>query len=132
MNKLDFSQLREDNYIFFAMANYDNPSCLGVNDFYEDTVCRIIYLKRMLNRYLNGNVKKSTINLMLNHTIAFCNNFGHEANRMLFFKLEEKHYELIKTVLLFLDRIAGDEIYDGVDLSCINISRTLYSELEEI
>lgn len=96
-----FDDLTEENYILYAVKNYENHQCTGLKEFYED-LNYIKYIKRLFNRYLaNGELKDR---LLCNHIIFLYNNFRPEAiTRILFLKLEEKYWLLLKPILLQLD-----------------------------
>ena len=68
-----FKTLTEENFILFAMKNYDNPSCDSVEEFNSD-LNRIKYLKRLLRKCETGEEIKER--LILNHLIIFFNVFG--------------------------------------------------------
>ena len=94
-------ELTEDNFIMFAVKNYDNPECKGMDDFYDD-LKRFKYIKRLLRKHSNGKDLKER--LILNHIIVLGNLFGVEATtKMLFFKLDDKYWSQIKTFLVFLN-----------------------------
>jgi hypothetical protein len=94
-------ELTEDNFIMFAVKNYDNPSCKGMDEFYDD-LKRFKYIKRLLRKHNVG--KDLRERLILNHIIVLGNLFGVEATtKMLFFKLERKFWSQIKTFLVFLN-----------------------------
>ena len=42
--------LTEETFLVYALKNYNNPECTGLDDF-EDDVKRFKYLKRLFNRY---------------------------------------------------------------------------------
>ena len=92
--------LTNDNFLLFAAKAYDKPNCIQ-SEFDED-LKRIKYVKRLIKRYRgNGDLKER---LILNHIIILANVFGVESTvRMLFFKLEEEDYPILKTFLLFLN-----------------------------
>ena len=92
--------LNEDNFLIYAAKAYDRPNAV-MSEFEED-LNRIKYIKRLIKRYkINGELKER---LILNHIIILSNVFGVEATvRMLFFKLEEEDYDILKTFLLFLN-----------------------------
>lgn len=92
--------LNDDNFIIYAMKAYDRPNVI-LSEFEED-LHRIKYIKRLIKRYrITGELKER---LILNHIIILTNVFGIEASvRMLFFKLEEEDYSILKTFLLFLN-----------------------------
>ena len=94
-------ELTEDNFIMFAVKNYDNPSCKGMDEFYDD-LKRFKYIKRLLRKHNVG--KDLRERLIHNHIIVLGNLFGVEATtKMLFFKLERKFWSQIKTFLVFLN-----------------------------
>lgn len=92
--------LNDDNFLIYAAKAYDRPNAV-MSEFEED-LNRIKYIKRLIKRYkINGELKER---LILNHIIILSNVFGVEATvRMLFFKLEEEDYDILKTFLLFLN-----------------------------
>ena len=69
---------------------------------FEEDLKRIKYVKRLIKRYkATGDLKER---LILNHIIILSNVFGVEASvRMLFYKLDEDDFEVLKTFLLFLN-----------------------------
>jgi hypothetical protein len=85
----------------YAIKNYDNPYCKGMDEFLDD-LKRIKYIKRLLRKHNVG--KELNERLILNHIIVLGNLFGVEATtKMLFYKLEEKFWSQIKTFLVFLN-----------------------------
>jgi len=98
-----FDDLNDDNFLIFAMKEYHNIQCLDTEEFYDD-LKKIKYIKRLFNVYENtGQLKER---LILNHLIIFFNMFGVEAGvRILFFKTEQKFWPMLKTFLIFLDRM---------------------------
>lgn len=95
------NELTEDNFMMYAIKNYDNPSCVGMDEFLDD-LKRFKYIKRLLRKHNVGKELKER--LILNHIIVLGNLFGVEATtKMLFFKLEEKFWPQVKTFLVFLN-----------------------------
>ena len=95
-----FKRLTEENYQIYAMQHYDNQECNSVEDFYED-INRIKYIKRLFRRY----VKKDELRerLIINHMVSLSNVFGVEpATRLLFFKIENELWPVLKTFLVLL------------------------------
>lgn len=93
-------ELTEDNFVIFAIRNYDNPSCRGITEF-EDDLKRFSYVKRLFRKYTAGKGLKER--LIVNHLVVIYNLFGPEAaTRMLFFKIEKKYWSQLKTFLVFL------------------------------
>src|SRR4051812_15548796 len=98
---MDFSNLDNDNILLYAMKHYDNPACHGMHEFNED-FDRIKYVKRLFKRYQTKEVLKER--LILNHIIIVYNVFGIEpGTRILFFRLEEELWPILKTFLVFLN-----------------------------
>ena len=91
--------LTDENFMLYAMKCYDSPNCI-MSEFEED-LKRIKYVKRLIKRYkTTGELKER---LILNHIIILSNVFGtRNAVRMLFYKIDEQDYEMLKTFLLFL------------------------------
>lgn len=102
-----FEELNRNNFLLFAANNYNNPGCTSVEEFTED-VNRFKYLKRLLNRYeQSGDLQER---LILNHLIVIYNVFGIKAaNRMIWYKLDIKHWPFIKPFLVFLHYLPEHE-----------------------
>ena len=100
---MKFDDLNEGNFLMFAMKEYNNVQCTDVEEFYDD-LKKIKYIKRLFNIYINGGQLKER--LILNHFIVFYNVFSVSAGtRILFYKIEEDFWPLLKTFLIFLDRM---------------------------
>ena len=97
-----FDELNEKNYLMFAIKHYDNPQSVTVDDFME-AMKKFKYLKRLLKRYLKTGVLR--VNLILNHLIILFNVFGEGTVPLLMYKLGEEYYAIIKTFLVYLNRI---------------------------
>jgi hypothetical protein len=69
---------------------------------FEGDLKRTKYLKRLFRRYkVTKSIKER---LILNHIILLNNVFGPEATaRILFFRIDEKDYDVLKTFLLYLN-----------------------------
>ena len=112
---MNFDDLNEKNFLLYAMQHYDNPQCVEVEEFNDD-LKKIKYIKRLFNQYAIEGVLKER--LLLNHIIVFYNVFSVEAaTRILFFKLEEEIWPMLKTFLFYLnflpnkiESINGNEI----------------------
>ena len=105
---MEFEDLNEKNFLLFAMQHYDNPQCVEVEEFNDD-LRKIKYIKRLFNQYsLGGELKER---LLLNHIIVFFNVFQTKAaTRILFFKLDEKFWPMLKTFLFYLKFMPEDKI----------------------
>ena len=98
---MEFDDLNEKNFLLYAMKYYDNPQCVEVEEFNDD-LKKIKYIKRLFNQYALEGVLKER--LLLNHIIVFYNVFSVEAaTRILFFKLEEEVWPMLKTFLFYLN-----------------------------
>ena len=96
-----FNELNEDNFLLFAIKNYENPQAVTKEDFDKD-LNHFKYIKRLLKRYKNTGVLKS--HLLLNHFIILYNIFGEATTPMLFFKIDEDLWPSMKTFVIFLNR----------------------------
>ena len=118
--------MNDDNIVIFAMKNYQNPSCKNIEEFQED-FNRIKYVKRLFNRYEKDGVLRER--LILNHIITIYNVFGLEAaTRMLFNRLDDKQYSLLKTFLTFLN-YCPEQKFDGIDIVSIPLNATVVKRL---
>ena len=98
---MKFDDLTEKNFLLYAMQHYNNPQCVEVEEFNDD-LKRIKYIKRLFNQYAIEGVLKER--LLLNHVIVFYNVFSVEAaTRILFYKLEEEFWPMLKTFLFYLN-----------------------------
>lgn len=90
------------------MKAYNSPHCI-MSEF-ESDLKRTKYLKRLFRRYKVTKSLKER--LILNHIILLYNVFGAEpATRILFFRIDEKDYDVLKTFLIYLnympDKVKG-------------------------
>lgn len=94
-----FSDLNEENHLIYAIKHYNKPSCI-MSEFEEDYK-RIKYIKRLIRKFKCKDILKER--LLLNHIIIMYNVFGPEAaTRLLFLKIDEKDWDVLKTFLQFL------------------------------
>jgi hypothetical protein len=120
--------LNNENYISYAMDAYTNPQCKNIDEFNDD-LNRTKYLKRLFKKYETSGILKER--LILNHIIIFYNVFGVEcASRLLFFKIEENFYSILKTFLVYLNYLP-EEIPE-VDITEIPLDIKIISTLREI
>ena len=100
---MKFDDLNEGNFLMYSMKEYNNMQCVDIEEFYDD-LKKIKYIKRLFNIYLNDGQLKER--LILNHLIVFYNVFPIQAGtRILFYKIEEQFWPMLKTFLIFLDRM---------------------------
>lgn len=92
--------LNDGNFLIYAAKNYDRPHILQSE--FEDDLKHIKYIKRLLRKYRQtGDFKER---LILNHVIILSNVFGVEATvNMLFFKMDNEDYPILKTILIYLN-----------------------------
>jgi hypothetical protein len=109
---MDFKALNRDNFMLYAMSNYSNPDCMGMNEFTED-LAKIKYVKRLLKKYQRTGKLRPI--LLLNHLVILGNVFGPTpAARMLFYKLEREIHPPLKTILLYLNYIHDGMVFDDL------------------
>jgi len=103
-----FDDLNEKNFLLYTMKEYNNPQCTEVEEFNDD-LKKIKYIKRLLNQYVSEGVLKER--LLLNHIIIFYNVFPPAAaTRILFFKIEERFWPILKPFLFYLKLMPEDKI----------------------
>ena len=100
---MKFDDLIEENFLMLAMREYNNMQCTDIEEFYDD-LKKIKYIKRLFNIYKNDGQLKER--LILNHLITWYNVFPVQSGtRILFYKIEEQFWPMLKTFLIFLDRM---------------------------
>jgi len=105
-----FDDLNNDNFELYAARYYDNPSCLDVQDFYDD-LARFKYIIRLLRKYRETGIIQER--LVLNHIISIYNVFNiYAANRMMFYRIEPGLWPQIKTFLVYLNYIPETQYQD--------------------
>jgi len=124
-----FEELNEDNFLIFAIKNYENPQSVTKEDFDKD-LNHFKYIKRLLKRYKKtGELKE---HLLINHFIILFNIFGEATTPILFYKIEFTMWPQIKTFLLFLNRLPDypkTSIHDiEIDLVCMNQLQKIYKQ----
>ena len=95
-----FNDLTAANFPLFAIKNYENPQAVTKEDFDKD-LQHFKYIKRLLKRYKNTGELKT--HLLLNHFIILYNIFGEATTPMLFFKIEEELWSVMKTFVVGLE-----------------------------
>ena len=124
-----FNELTNENYLMFALLHYDNPHCVDIKEYFED-VRKLKYIKRLFNRYREDGVIKER--LILNHLISFYNVFENEAaTRLLFFRVGTEYHSLLKTFLVFLNRMP-DKINENLYASNIQLDEKIIKLLRNI
>ena len=124
-----FDELNEDNFLLFAIKNYENPQAVTKDDFDKD-LNHFKYIKRLLKRYKNTGVLKS--HLLLNHFIVLYNIWGEATTPMLFFKIDAELRDTMKRDVIFLNLMPDDprtSMHDvQVDMECL---KELYRDYNE-
>ena len=123
---MKFNDLNEDNFQFFAIKNYENPQAITREDFEKD-LNHFRYIKRLLKRYRSSGELK--IHLLINHFIILYNIFGDAATPMLFYKIEEDLWGIVKTFVVFLNRLPD---YPHTYIHDIEMDDECLKELERI
>ena len=124
-----FTELTSENFLLFAIKNYENPQAVTKEDFEKD-LNHFKYIKRLLKRYRNTGELKA--HLLLNHFIILYNIFGEATTPMLFYKIEDDLWSSMKTFVLFLGRLPE---YPKtfmhnvpVDMYCLERLQKIYEE----
>lgn len=126
-----FTELTEENFLLFAIKNYENPQAVTKEDFDKD-LNHFKYIKRLLKRYKNTGQLKT--HLLLNHFIILYNIFGEATTPMLFFKIEHDLWSTMKSFIIFLGRFPEyphSKLHDvQVDMYCLAELYKIYNEKE--
>ena len=121
---MKFDDLNDDTFLMYAMREYNNMQCTDIEEFYDD-LKKIKYIKRLFNSYRNNGQLKER--LILNHLIIFYNVFTVQAGtRILFYKIEKDFWPILKTFLIYLDRMP-----DKIDSIRGEIIRTSDIQLDD-
>lgn len=124
---MHFNELNEQNFLLFAIKNYENPQAVTKEDFDKD-LNHFKYIKRLLKRYRNTGQLKT--HLLINHFIVLYNLFGEAATPMLFYKIERDLWSVMKTFIIFLNRLPEypkTYIHDiQVDIHCLSELQKVY------
>ena len=112
---MNIRELNHENWLFFAIQNYNNPLSVTYQDFEED-LKRFKYIKRLLRRYETTGELKT--HLILNHIIILYNVFDDAATPLLFYRIEATYWSLLKAFMLFLNRLPT-KLNEDVDEECL-------------
>ena len=96
------NELNKDNFIFFAIQHYNNPTASTQEDFEED-LKRFKYVKRWLKKYHETGTVNS--HLLLNHIIIIFNCWNDAALPMFFYRIEPKYWVYLKSFFVYLNRV---------------------------
>lgn len=121
-----FDELNENNFILFAIKNYENPHAVTEDDFYND-LKRFKWIKRLLKKYKsNGDMN---FHLLINHFLILYNIFGEAATPLLFFKIDSEYWSFIKTIIVYLGRYPE---YPKTELDDVPIDLNCLSQLNQL
>lgn len=125
--------LSKNTFESYAMNIYDNPKCSSFDEFKSD-LYRIKYLKKLFRKYYDENDLKER--LILNHIIIFFNMFKpKEGCKLLFFSMPEEYHSILKTFLVFTNRMRYDINPVGgvyIDFDDIDIEEEIIEKLRTI
>lgn len=99
---MQFNELNEDNFLLFAIKNYENPQAITKEDFEKD-LNHFRYIKRLLKKYKKTGVLK--VHLILNHFVIIYNIFGEAATPMILYKLDYDLWEIAKSFIVYLNKL---------------------------
>tara|TARA_B100000131_G_scaffold85780_1_gene82742 strand:- start:227 stop:613 length:387 start_codon:yes stop_codon:yes gene_type:complete len=121
-----FTELTSENFLLFAIKYYENPQAVTKEDFEKD-LNHFKYIKRLLKRYRNTGELKA--HLLLNHFIILYNIFGEGTTAMLFYKIEEEMWDVMKTFVVFLNKLPE---YPKCFIHDVKVDEYCLSELGKI
>lgn len=114
---MEFDKLTKDNWLVFAITNYVQSSSVTYEEFEED-LNRFKYLKRLFKRYeTNGELKK---HLIINHMVLLYNSFDEAATPLLFYKIEEKYWPILKCFMILLDKLPNS-LNNNINEECLTL-----------
>lgn len=115
------SELTDDTFDEYAIANYRNPNCISAIEFLDD-LKKIKYIKRLINKFVEkGELRER---LVLNHIIFLSNVFGVESTvKMLRFKLEQGQHAYLNSFFVYLQYL------DPKDYSLYDLD--LYEQIQK-
>ena len=125
---MNFDELNDSNIVMYAMKNYENPTCVGIEEFHED-LNRVKYIKRLFRKYDRTGILRER--LILNHLIILGNVFGPPVCcRILFFKTEVELHSYLKTFLVYLNYLP--KTIENVDLDEIPLDQEIINHLRSL
>lgn len=126
------STLTEKNFFHYAVSNLKS-NYVSESEF-KLLLKHLVYIKRLLKKYKNKD-EDLNLNLLINHFIILFNEFEIEAAiNILFFQLNENYHEELKSILILLDKIKGNEEldinYKTIHVKDITINVQLVNDLK--
>lgn len=122
-------KLNDNNFLMYAMKNYENPQCCSIEEFEED-LKRFLYLKKLLTRHKNDDELRER--LILNHIIILYNLFGESTTNFLFYKIDKECWGSLVTFLVYLNRMPEELPQYSIKLSDIKLDEKIISSLRKI
>ena len=119
-----FEKITRENWLFYAIKNYESPSLDSQTEFNED-IKRFKYLKRLFRKWKTTGELKTR--LIINHIIVLQNVFGVDACcTLLLFKIEKEFWSVLKTFLVYLKYVQDEE------LKSVKINKTILKSIQEL
>jgi hypothetical protein len=118
-------KLNEKNFLLYAMHHYQNVSCVTLDEFQED-LKTFTYIKKQLGK------QETNQRLLLNHIIILFNIFGDTALNMLFYRVEQKHWGILATYLVFINRMPEEIPEHNIKLSELSLDSKVVEELRKL
>lgn len=115
--------LTTENFVMFAMKNYENSQCFSLKEFEAD-LNRFEYLNKLFYRY-SMDSDDLRERLILNHIIVLYNVFGDFAYHMLLFKINTEYKNVLITFLVYLNRFPEDTFSGKLDQTVIEVLRKI-------
>lgn len=115
--------LTTENFIQFAMKNYENSQCFSLKEF-ESDLNRFEYLNKLFYRYsIDPNDLRER--LILNHIIVLYNVFGDFTFDLLLFKINNEYKSVLITFLIYLNRFPDESLTGDLDQTVIETLRKI-------
>lgn len=91
----------DHEYLEIAMRNYDNPSCITLDEFNRD-LNQYIHIKKTIRKY---NQDKCILRKLVNQIVIYYNCFGQAGTDLLLYKIREPDIlEILIPIILYLGR----------------------------
>lgn len=121
-----FDELNEDNYILFAIKNYENPHSVTKEDFFND-LKKFKLIKKIFKKYIcDGKINSK---LLINHFLILYNVFGEATTPLLFYKIDSEYWSLVKTTIMYLGRFPE---YPKTELHSIPVDLEFFQLLRDL
>lgn len=125
---MKFARLTGDNFLMYAVKNYENPLCTSSDEFKKD-MKHFMYISKFLSKQLASEAPK--LRLLVNHIVILRNLFGNRPlNRMVFFYYPARYHPVLKAVLEFVGSL--QEAVPEADLDRIESCPVVKKLLQEM